>query len=101
LQEASKSEAQKRDERINSLEKELIAERKRLRPRAEGSRLTVGYTPEKAWQTNSTVVAQRLAARTSKPKPADIVGEPETGATVLIADGRASSAAAIRAMRRQ
>lgn len=105
LQEASKSETQKRDERISILEKELLTERRKTFAAAKSIPVAAvhGDTPEE-WEASAEEI---LAWRAEQDKPA----KPKTtsssnlksGATGADSrmDGQERAAAALRAMRRQ
>jgi hypothetical protein len=105
LQEASKTETQKRDERISVLEKELLTERRRAFAATKSIPVAAvhGDTLEE-WEASAEEI---LAWRADQEKPT----KPKTtsssnlksGATGTDSrlDGQERAAAAIRAMRRQ
>ena len=107
LQEASKTETQKRDERISALEKELTAERKKVyaSERKVPAKFLAGDTPEEwAAAADEFLAYQAEQAqekpRTVKPTSSANLKSGATGTDSRL-DGQEKTAAAIRAMRRQ
>lgn len=107
LQEASKSETQKRDERISALEKELLNERRKTFAATERVPVSAvtGDTPEE-WKANvEELLAWRAAEEQPPEKPTKTTSSVtlKSGATGQDSrmDPKERAAAALRGMRRQ